>query len=73
MSIYSVRPGFGMPLKAPVYYAEIRAYTETLRSTKTLRQIAVLLNSAGYSTPTGKAFTKQGVSNFLRSTAVAAA
>jgi hypothetical protein len=69
MAHQDAKPKFGGRLKTPSYYAEVRAYIGALRDTKTLRNIALMLNSAGYLTPSGKPFTKQAVSNFLRSPA----
>lgn len=64
------KPTFGGKLKQPAYYSEVRAFIESLRDTKTQRHIALMLNSAGYRTPTGRPFDRQGVANFLRNTAV---
>jgi len=66
----NAKPGFGTPLKTPDYYRYVRGFIESLRSTVTHRQIAVLLNQAGYRSPTNKPFVRQTVANFLRRTAV---
>ena len=59
-------PSFGGKLKTDDYYTTIRAYIQSLRTTTPQRQIAGMLNSAGYRSPTGKPFNRATVSNFLR-------
>lgn len=65
MSQYA-RPAFSAPKRTPDYYIQCRAFIESLRSTTTMREIASLLNRAGYTTPTGLQFSKQTVLNMLR-------
>lgn len=64
------KPKFGGKLKQPSYYSEIRAYIDALRDTKTQRQIALMLNTTGSRTPTGKPWDRQAIANFIRNTAV---
>jgi hypothetical protein len=64
------RPQFGKPLMVPAWYATVTAFVESLRPTTTQRNIARLLNDAGYRTPTGKPWDRQGVANFLRKKSV---
>jgi len=66
MGNQNLAPSFGGPLKTPDYYTTIRAYIQSLRTTTPQRQIAGMLNSAGYRSPTGKPFNRATVSNFLR-------
>jgi hypothetical protein len=63
-------PGFGQKLKTPDFYIQVRAYIESLRNTTTHRQIASLLNQAGYRSAAGKPFCRQTVANFLRRTSL---
>ncbi len=66
MSTQYARPAFGAPKRTADYYIQTRAFIESLRSTTTMREIATLLNRAGYTTPTGKQFKRQDVMNALR-------
>lgn len=59
-------PAFGKPRKTPDYYAAVTAFITSLRTTTPQRQIAGMLNSAGYRSPTGKPFNRATVANFLR-------
>lgn len=64
------RPAFASKKMQPAYYAQITAYVQSLQPTKTLRQIADLLNQAGYRSPTGLPFDRQRVANIMRSRSV---
>jgi len=66
MGNQNMTPSFGGKLKTPDYYAAIQAFIQSLRSTTPQRQIATLLNQAGYRSPTGKPFVRSTVANFLR-------
>lgn len=60
------RPEFGKPLRTPTYYAQIRAYVESLRSTTTMRDIASMMNRMGWTSPAGKPWCRQSVMNVMR-------
>ena len=62
------KPGFGTPLQLPLYYQNVSNIIAVLRPYSSLRVIANHLSAQGFSTPTGKTFTKQHVANFIRST-----
>lgn len=64
------RPQFGAHKMQPAYYSQVAAFAQSLRPTKTLRQIAEMLNAAGYRSPTGLPFDRQRVANFMRSRSV---
>jgi len=66
----NVKPTFGGRLQDPSYYAAVTAYIKSLNNTTTQRQIAAMLNSAGYRSPTGKPFVRSTVANFLRKRSV---
>jgi len=66
MGNQNLAPSFGGKRKTDDYYAAITAFITTLRSTTPQRQIAAMLNSAGYRSPTGKPFVRSTVANFLR-------
>jgi len=70
MSAQDAKPQFGGRKKAPDYYIAVRAFIASLQSTKTLRQIAEMLNQANYRTPTGLPFDRQAVANVKRSRSV---
>lgn len=65
MSNYA-RPAFGAAKRTPDYYAQIRAYIETLRTTATMREIAANMNRMGWTSPAGKPWVRQTVMNFMR-------
>lgn len=65
----SVRPTFGGRVRAPAYYNQILAFVTPLRETLTLRAICTSLNTAGLTTPSGLAWNKVRLANFLRSAA----
>lgn len=73
MSEYLAIPAFGAALRTPDYYAKILAILAVLRPAATLRVCAAHLNSAGFTTPSGKPFTRERVANFLQSSAATAA
>jgi hypothetical protein len=66
MGNQNMAPSFGGKLKTDDYYTAVTTYIQSLRRTTTQRQIAAMLNSAGYRSPTGKPFVRSTVSNFLR-------
>lgn len=67
---HDARPAFAAKKKQPDYYLSVQAFVQSLQTTKTLRQIAELLNQAGYRSPTGLPFDRQRVSNIMRSRSV---
>ena len=64
------RPAFASKKMQPDYYVQIQSFIKSLQSTKTLRQIADLLNQAGYRTPSGLPFDRQRAANIMRSRSV---
>lgn len=72
MSIHKAVPAFGSRLNTQPYYDSLNAIIATLRPATTLRTIADHLNSAGFTTPSGKPFTRERVANYLQSTAASA-
>ena len=66
MSTQYARPAFGAPKRNPDYYAQTRAYVESLRSTTTMREIARKMNQLGWTTPSGLIWTRQAVMNLMR-------
>ena len=66
----NARPKFGAKKKTETYYSTVQAYIRSLQPTKTLRQIAEMLNQAGYRSPTDKPFSRQTVANFMRSRSI---
>jgi hypothetical protein len=73
MSIYNARPAFGSRRCIPAYYEAIGSVLTVLRPIATLQTIAHHLNNAGFSTPTGKPWTKQRVATYLRGAEIPAA
>jgi len=70
MSTLDTKPQFGGRKKQPAYYVQVQAFIASLQPTKTLRQIAELLNQANYRTPTGLPFDRQAVANVKRSKSI---
>lgn len=66
MSVHNAPPSFGGKKKTAAYYATVRTFIHTLRSTMTLAAIAVQLNRAGYQTPMDLPWCKQSVANVMR-------
>lgn len=64
------RPAFASKKMQPDYYRQIQSFIKSLQATKTLRQIADLLNQAGYRTPTGMLWDRQRAANIMRSRSV---
>lgn len=70
---YAAIPRFGGKVNVPAYYSAVSQIVNTLRPQATLRTIATALNSAGLTTPTGKFWTRDRVTAFLRFSAIPAA
>lgn len=70
MSTLNAKPAFAAPKKLPIYYTTVRSFINSLRPTTTLRAIAVMLNQAGYRSPTDKPWSKQTVANIMRNTSI---
>jgi hypothetical protein len=58
-------PAFGGKLCTPEYYASIISIINVLRPLSSLATIAKHLGAQGFTMPSGKAFTRGGVSNFI--------
>jgi hypothetical protein len=71
MSTYQAVPAFGARHRTPDFYAKINAILAILRPAATLRVCAAHLNAAGFTTPSGKPFTRERVATYLKSTAAA--
>lgn len=64
------RPAFAARKKKPEFYLQVQAYVRSLQSTKTLRQIADMLNASGSRSPTNALWDRQKLSNIMRSRSV---
>ena len=62
----SVKPTFGGRLRASAYYTQVLSFVTPLRETQTLSAICAALNTAGLTTPSGLAWNKVRLANFLR-------
>ncbi len=70
MSVLPAIPQFGGRLMTPAYYQAVASIIGVLRPASTLRTIAHHLNGAGFTTPTGLAWTRDRLANYLRSTSI---
>jgi len=64
------RPAFAAKKQHPDFYVQVQAYVRSLQATKTLRQIADMLNASGSRSPTGLLWDRQKISNVMRSRSV---
>lgn len=63
------KPSFGSKLNTQEYYSSINSIIAVLRPLSTLRTIALQLNTANFSTPSGLSWNRGRVANFLQSSA----
>jgi hypothetical protein len=64
-------PSFGGRTRVQAFYEATNRVINTLRPLATLRTIAAALNQANFATPTGKAWTRERLATYLRSSAYA--
>lgn len=60
------RLSFGGKHQPDTYYQEVLAFIFKLKPVSTLRSLSDALNEAGFTTPTGLAWDKPRLANFIR-------